>query len=137
MTDINTSDGALLEALNNKADMDLSNAVPAKSFTSQGAGWAMPSDSYVDLTLGASGSTYTAPANGYFAFEGHATSSNGWCNIFVVNNDTTFYSTTTVGPNVNHGTGSNIPVHKDAIVKLSWANYSVGFFRFIYAEGEI
>ena len=129
--------GQITQTLTGKADVDLSNAVPAKSFTSQSAGWAMPSDSYVDLTLGASGSTYTAPANGYFAFEGHVTSSNGWCNIFVMNNDTTFYSTTTVGPNVYHWTGSNIPVHKDAIVKLSWANYSMGFFRFIYAQGEI
>lgn len=129
--------GQITTALTGKADVDLNNANPGQAFTSQSAGWAMPSDSYVDLTLGASGSTYTAPANGYFAFEGHATSSNGWCNIFVMNNDTTFYSTTTVGPNVNHGTGSNIPVHKDAIVKLSWANYSMGFFRFIYAQGEI
>ena len=30
------------------------------------SGWSMPSNRYIDLTLGASGTTYTAPANGYF-----------------------------------------------------------------------
>lgn len=30
------------------------------------SGLGMPSDRYIDLTLGASGSTYTAPANGWF-----------------------------------------------------------------------
>ena len=30
------------------------------------SGWSMPSSRYIDLTLGASGSTYRAPANGYF-----------------------------------------------------------------------
>lgn len=30
------------------------------------SGWSMPSSRYIDLTLGASGATYTAPANGYF-----------------------------------------------------------------------
>ena len=29
---------------------------------------AMPSDKYIDLTFGASGTVYTAPANGYFRF---------------------------------------------------------------------
>lgn len=50
--------------LNGKADVDLTNV--NDSGTSTGAGWAMPSDTYKDLTLGASGTTYTAPANGYF-----------------------------------------------------------------------
>lgn len=36
------------------------------SISSQVARMAMPSNKYIDLTLGASGSTYTAPANGYF-----------------------------------------------------------------------
>lgn len=127
----------VMQALNNKADVDLNNANPGQTFTRKGAGWAMPSGEYVDLTLGASGNTYTAPANGYFAFEGHTTSNNGWCNMYIMNDDETFYATTTVGPNVNHGTGSNIPVHKDAVVKLSWSNYSVSYFKFIYAQGEI
>lgn len=65
MTDINTSDGALLEALNNKADVDLNNVNPGQAFTSQSARWAMPSGEYIDLTLGDSGCEYTAPANGY------------------------------------------------------------------------
>lgn len=32
--------------------------------------WGFPSNRYIDLELGASGSTYTAPANGYFCWNG-------------------------------------------------------------------
>ena len=49
--------------LNGKADVDLTNV--NTSGTSLGAKWAMPSSTYEDLTLGASGATYTAPANGW------------------------------------------------------------------------
>lgn len=46
------------------ANTNLSNVTATGSSTA--AGWAMPSTTYTDLTLGASGATYTAPANGYF-----------------------------------------------------------------------
>ena len=56
-----------------KANTDLSNLSEAgekhflnKSNKSEISGWGMPSNKYIDLTLGASGSRYTAPANGYF-----------------------------------------------------------------------
>lgn len=49
MPDINI--GAIAEALNNKVDLDSS--------------WELPGVQYEDLTLGASGTQYTAPADGY------------------------------------------------------------------------
>lgn len=60
--DINV--GAISEALNNKVDLNQLNT--SSEGLSYGSGWGMPSDNYEDLTLGASGTTYTAPANGYF-----------------------------------------------------------------------
>lgn len=104
----------------------------------EGSGLDFPSDQYIDLSLAASGSTYTAPANGYFAFSGYATASDGWCNMYANDeNGNVVYAITTVGPNANHGTAGFIPIVKDRIISLSWNNYSINFFRFIYAQGEI
>ena len=41
------------------------------SISSQVAHMAMPSDKYIDLTLGASGASYTAPADSWFYLEAH------------------------------------------------------------------
>lgn len=41
-------------------------------------GTGMPSNKYVDLTLGASGSTYTVPANGYLTYALSASSNDMW-----------------------------------------------------------
>lgn len=61
MPDINI--GAITEALNDKVDLDSS--------------WGEPSTTYDDLTLGASGTTYTAPADGYVkVFINFSTSNN-------------------------------------------------------------
>lgn len=65
-TDIQVDIDEIATDLNGKADNDLTNV--NDSGTSRGAGWAMPSDTYEDLTLGASGTTYTAPANGWVQF---------------------------------------------------------------------
>lgn len=40
--------------------------------------WGFPSGTYDDLTLLASGGTYTAPANGWFYFSKKATAANQW-----------------------------------------------------------
>ncbi len=47
------------------------------------------------------------------------------------------YVITTIGPNANHGTAGFIPIVKDGNISLSWENYSISFFRFYYAQGEI
>ena len=51
--------------LNNKMDRDCLNYSDTGYNFMAGAG--MPSDTYIDLTLGATGSIYTAPANGFIA----------------------------------------------------------------------
>ena len=94
--------------------------------------YAMPSTKYTDLTLGASGTTYTAPANGWVVFGKAASGAGQYINL------SSGYLTNQV---VSNATGNilsiYIPVYKDKTFK---ANYSVGgatnSFRFIYAKGE-
>ena len=55
------------------------------------SGWGMPSSRYINLTLGASGTVYTAPANGYFAVH----TDNIYC--YRVYNSTKNYGITSYG----------------------------------------
>lgn len=64
-----------------KANTDLSNVTDTGKSTA--SGWAMPSDKYIDLTVGASGTSYTAPANGWFVFRGKGTTASANLSIYV------------------------------------------------------
>ena len=104
------------------------------------SGLSMPSGRYIDLTLGASNSTYTAPANGYFTILG------AWDTTPSQTNGV-FISMTCGGiTNRNSGTfpisyGVFIPAKKGQSMFLEYVNfkmtgYSYAFFRFVYAEGD-
>lgn len=56
----------IINNLGNFANTDLSNTTDQAKILM--GSMAMPSDKYINLTLGASGSTYTAPANGQIFF---------------------------------------------------------------------
>lgn len=92
----------------------------------------MPSDKYIDLTLGASGSTYTAPANGWFTF---AKFTNG-------TNQHIFIKGSLIGSELkapNSGTGLTVflPVQKGDSVRVGYnAGGETAYFRFIYAVGS-
>ena len=116
--------------LNGKADRSLSNVDNAANILM--AHNAMPSNKYVDLALGATGSFYTAPADGifYIAKQGMDTESVSIHNV-------------TVGFNVQ----SMIPTNTGSVAMYIFAkkgdvivvNYSASLalygFRFIYAQG--
>ena len=95
---------------------------------------AMPSDKYINLTWGASGTSYTAPANGFFGAEGRC-NANGhvalWCpNIPTIADKN---RTSANGQICN----ASIPVKKGTTVRLDYANYvSDGSISFAYAEGS-
>lgn len=101
---------------------------------------AMPSSKYIDLELGASGSTYTAPANGYILFQRRATANNQLVGITSRDNDgqaliaSRLFSTET-----NQYLVINLPLIKGVKFEVTYTSDStVGqFFRFVYAEGEI
>lgn len=114
----------------------------ASNFTSAGtttlSSYGMPSTRYIDLTLGASGTTYTAPANGYYYMGGYPTSTGGWMDIY---SETTGIS---VVPSRGFpdGVGSAWvvyeinPARKGDIVSIRFAYVTITVLRFYYATGD-
>ena len=97
--------------------------------------WSFPSSKYIDLTLGASNSTYTAPADGWFAFSKTARANSQNANM---RNMTTEYNV------ISHGswTGTTCrlmcPARKGEQVYLNYdTSGATNYFRFIYAHGEV
>ena len=119
------------EDMNLKANTNLSNlTAEGKTIAS---GLAMPSNRYINLTLGSSGATYTAPANGYFQISKVIGTAGAYVNMGVSNG---------VGINLQP-TGSStyckgfIPVKKGDVVSVGYtATGTTNLFRFYYAEGE-
>lgn len=126
--------GAISEALNNKVDLNQLNT------NEQGleyvSGIPMPSDRYVDLTLGASGSSYTAPANGWVLCSKRLGANEG---LFLLSQNSQGqrlceYSVRT--PSLSDQGGS-IPVKKNQRFFVYYdGTGAVEFFRFVYAEGD-
>lgn len=124
---------AINEIISGKADVDLANV--NDSGTSRSAGWAMPSNTYIDLTLGASGTTYTAPANGWLVAY-NANSDYG--SIVLLN--TNSYLRITASNKAGFSDGSAfIPCKKNDVVQLTYTGTfgsTNGWLRFVYAVGS-
>lgn len=136
----------------NLADIDLSNlsatgqaiiggkaSIDATNFTTTGkstlSGLCMPSDTYINLTLGVSGSTYTAPANGYFYFCKLSSTSGQY---FVLTNTATSEYISNKAYSGSMGLNCLYPVKAGTIISLSYDLAGVTeFFRFYYNQGEI
>lgn len=117
--------------LNGKADVDLSNV--NASGTALASGWSMPSSRYDDLTLGASGATYTAPANGYVCISKLATASGQYIQIYSDNDLMAVIGRATGNVNVQQF----MPVKKGDTFSVAYnVAGAADFFRFVYAEGE-
>ena len=98
----------------------------------QASGAGMPSNKYINLTLGASGSSYTAPANGWFYCRSDTSGAGGWMyaiakNFNMVSNAYADNSTVIIF----------CPVLKGDSVQFSYSNSKGHVLRFIYAEGEV
>ena len=94
------------------------------------SGWSMPSSRYIDLTLGASGSTYTAPANGWFSIAKRSGATNQYLGLTSNGLEVTvYYDSGMVARNF-------IPCKKGGTITVNYnmTGYTQ-FFRFIYAEG--
>ena len=94
----------------------------------------MPSDKYINLTLGASGSTYTAPANGWFCVSASTVNATGG----YVSNVTPSYGgrimVTAYG--YSYG-GAVVPVLKGQNIIFYYENgVSSKSIKFVYAVGS-
>ena len=130
-TDIQVDIDEIATDLNGKADVDLTNLSDTGNI--QMAKASMPSDTFIDLTLGADGSNYTSPAAGYYYFLRTLTSSgyqrltNSTCNF-----------ASEVRTHIDGGQIANfIPVNKGDTMTVTYdGSYSEYVLRFIYAKGS-
>lgn len=97
--------------------------------------WGFPSNRYIDLELGASGSTYTAPANGYVFIGKLSTATGQNVNIYSINPVT--QASICWSTNKDQALNAGISVKKG---QKFICRYSAGGilleFRFVYAEGS-
>lgn len=129
-----STEAGLVAEMNHKADIDASN------FSTAGknvlAGMGMPSARYVNLTLGASGTQYTAPANGWFTLE-KATGVTNLVYMVAENIETSYCDRVwAVNGQTKNTHNLHVPARKGESVRISY-NFTgaVSEFRFIYAEG--
>ena len=101
------------------------------------SGYGMPSSNVVNLTLGATGTQYTAPANGYAMLRTYSTSSNAIAQIY---NMSTQYSDCRATSTSSKQLTPIVPLKKGQTFKVYYGdvNTTDEWFRFcfIYAEGS-
>ena len=101
--------------------------------------WGFPSNRYIDLELGASGSTYTAPANGWYYLQKKTGANNQYSFIFALKDGETAteygaLEWTSMG---NNGNANMLKVPKGKKVQIHYnLTGATEIFRFIYAEGS-
>lgn len=98
-----------------------------------GLGVGFPSDRYIDLTLGANGTSYTAPANGYFYFNKEAST-----NQYAYFDNKNIKAAIIKSISVNN---TSLVLFKevrkgDVISCIYTASGTTNGFRFYYALGE-
>ena len=114
-----------------KASVDLSNLSTAGR--SLAAGLGMPSGRYVNLTLGASGSSFTAPADGFFCLAKTIGTSGAYLSLF---NTDAFFGVTAIATSTTNIVRIFIPAKKGQTINVGYnATGATQYFRFIYAEG--
>jgi hypothetical protein len=97
--------------------------------------WAMPSDKYIDLTIGATGAIYVAPANGFINVIINSANGYVYVNCFDSNNTYCYSSTESNGTSTT-GSRALCPIRKGHKYQVSYSG-TVSQFRFIYAQGEV
>lgn len=115
------------QALSGKADTNLGNLSNAGKSLASGLG--MPSNRYIDLTLGASGTTYTAPANGW-VLVGKRCTNNQYLGTYA----NSIMKCLEVWNSIY--CSLFFPVRKGDVFPISYTASGVTeVFRFVYAEG--
>lgn len=101
------------------------------------SGFNMPSNKYIDLTLGASNSRYVAPANGWF-YVAKKTNISTHTYLDLVNETSTLALRSNSNGSTSTVSAIYMPAKKGDTVRCSYnLTGETTVFRFIYAEGEI
>lgn len=106
------------------------------SISSRVAHMAMPSDKYIDLTLGASGTTYTAPADGWVVA---TVANNGGANAILDLTNTTNNFKGTAFNTVGWSASAVLPVRKGDVLLITYViqgTETAKTLRFIYSVGS-
>jgi len=97
------------------------------------ANCAMPSGTYIDMTLGASGTDYIAPADGWFFVDKTTGTANAYLNVF---HTVTGMGYTVTGPAAGNTMRLSLPVAKGDTIRINYnMTGTTEFFRFVYAVG--
>lgn len=123
---------AVASAISGKADTDLSNINNLGKILVSGL--SMPSSKYDNLTLGVSGATYSAPANGWFVFA-RASSANNQFNS-IINVSAGGLRCDSYATSSGKWATVFMPAKKGDTIQVEYNTSTDKLFRFIYAEGE-
>ena len=132
LDNLDTDGQAILDGKVNSSDLfDANEHIKINKLQS----YSMPSGSYTDLTPGASGTNYTAPADGWFIAQ--IINPNQWSNFSLTNTITSLGYI--LAFTTNHGAADyytlSIPVKKGDIIKASYTG-TLNRLRFVYAVGS-
>lgn len=99
--------------------------------------YSLPSNTYDDLTLGANGSEYIAPADGWFAIRGSTTNVVNFLELLKLKSDNNIeYAQISRADSVtNQGVSCILPVLKNYKIRLDYSGVNILYFRFVYANG--
>ena len=116
-----------------KATFDQKTQVDSElDFVNIGGGLSLPSNTFISLTLGSSGATYTAPADGWFTCYFSATSAQigTW-----VNSTSSISSSGGTASSYSY-VGVSIPAQKGDVCQYFYNHPTPQLFGFIYAVGS-
>lgn len=117
---------------------DLNNAL-TRANSDLISGYGLPSDNYDTITIGASGSEYTAPANGYFWLFAVTSANLSFAGLENATSRLNFTQQANAA-GANSGFTAFLPAKKGDVVRIGYANINGNhpdfYFRFYYTEGE-
>lgn len=130
-TEIQVDIDEIATDLNCKADTDLTNCTNVANIKM--AYNAMPSGTYTELTLGASNSEYTAPANGVYTVYKTGTAAGQYIQITNVTTGLMNFVRIPSATSISNW----LPVRKGDVIKMEYnLGGSTSYFRFFYAQGS-